>query len=135
MSLSTYTCTERNIQDKVSSFMPSLTQPYRFLWFSTGIMKANMLILEIFITCPIPIGVDDFLKMAYMYVCAYIYTYIHIHIQRERIYYSITQYERTYSHFKQNFTSIVESHVLILKPTITFSWFFFSKWFFHNSMK
>lgn len=51
------------------------------------------------------------------------------------MYSSITQHERTYSNIKQNFTSTVESHVLILKPTITFSWFFFSKWFFHNGMK
>lgn len=120
------------------NFMPSHTELYRILfWFSTGIIRANILILTTFITCPMKI---IFLKMAYTYyIHIYIYTCTHIYIRVSMHtceYISLlSQQKRLYSDFKQNFTSTVESHVLILKPTITLSWFFFSKWFFHNSMK
>lgn len=69
----------------------------------------------------------------YIYTCTHIYIRVSMHTCE---YISLlSQQKRLYSDFKQNFTSTVESHVLILKPTITLSWFFFSKWFFHNSMK
>lgn len=84
----------------------------------SGHHKGNMLSLPNFTTCPtlIRINVDFWRWHIHTYICIYNY--------------SITQHDRTYSNFKQNFTSIVESHMLILKPTITFFWFFSSKWFF-----
>lgn len=73
-----------------------------------------------------------FLKVAYTYKHRHMYLHVLTHTCVGVCIYNITHLPslRTYSNFKQNFTSIVESHMLILKPTITFSWLFFSKRFF-----
>ena len=104
-----------------------------YLPCSTGSVKADMLILTVLHylsytnqdQCPL-------LKMARTHACTFTHTCICMCVYIYPCRYTLFSYpvRKNLLDFQQNFTPSVESHMLILKPTITFSWFFFSKWSF-----